>query len=61
MDRGAWQATVHGVTNNWKQLKQQLLKEQKSLIQINLIHQFVIYVILISKKDLRWQKEGSKS
>ena len=61
MDRGAWQATVHGVTNNWTQLKQQLLKEQKSLIQINLIHQFVIYVILISKKDLRWQKEGSKS
>ena len=61
MDRGAWQATVHGVTNNCTQLKQQLLKEQKSLIQINLIHQFVIYVILISKKDLRWQKEGSKS
>ena len=22
MDRGAWQATVHGVTNSWIQLKQ---------------------------------------
>ena len=21
MDRGAWRATVHGVTNNWTQLK----------------------------------------
>ena len=25
MDRGAWQATVHGVTKSWTQLKQSVL------------------------------------
>lgn len=36
-------------------------RRPKSLVPIDLLYQFVIYVVLISKKDLRWWKEGSKS
>lgn len=32
-----------------------------SLVQIDIIYQFVIYVVLNSRKDSRWQNERSKS
>ena len=36
MDRGAWQATVHGVTKNWTQLHQFVI--DKLQIRKNISH-----------------------
>ena len=32
MDRGAWRATVHGVTKSWTQLKQLSMQAQITLV-----------------------------
>ena len=37
MDRGAWQATVHRISESWTQLKRPSTHAQKEMIQTNLL------------------------
>ena len=39
MDRGAWQATVHGVAKSWTQLKRLSTAQQHTCLRVKAYHQ----------------------
>ena len=65
MDRGAWQATVHGVTKSWTQLKQLNMQAQHMFYfvfdNLLLIFSFKCLLVLENVSKPKKKKDSSRS
>ena len=51
MDRGAWQATVHGIANSWTQLSDPHFFINTVYVNINIVYKYTIFQTLIMQRN----------
>ena len=54
MDRGAWWAAVHGVTQSWTRLK----RLSSSSSSIPLVEENAIHIVSSEKEETIWETDG---